>query len=100
MLKNNESNVYVDYPYASPCGKERNYVKVTDTPVVFWDILLGNEKESKKFLTSGENLKRLLFCCLVFFLHYAGTLKILFQPHLLRASSTTGKLYHPFETKK
>jgi acyl-coenzyme A thioesterase PaaI-like protein len=34
-LGNNDTEHYTDYPFLSFCGRERNYVRAADTPIVF-----------------------------------------------------------------
>lgn len=67
-LKKNDSGKYSEYPYYSPCGYEINYVKVTDTPIVF------QRWEDNK-------------------LWYHDTLSMPFEPETLRFSDE-GILYH------
>lgn len=58
-----------EYPYISPCGKEMNYLKPADTPIVF-----TMEEEQQLF--------------------YAPSLSVPFESNKLRFSSE-GVLYHP-----
>lgn len=81
QLKHNKTEKFVDYPYFSPCGKESNYVKCADMPIVFSELLNDEKHDGKYKLTWGHSLS------------------IPFQPHKLRLSKETGRLYHPFPTK-
>ena len=89
-LKKNESGENTEWPYSSPCGKEINFVKCKDSPIVFHTLIReeGNE---------GENEEHYLL--------YGFDLKFPFQPSLL-ASNSEGKLfgfflsYFPFSTDK
>ena len=83
QLKCNKTNNFNDYPYFSPCGKESNYIKCADTPVVFSEILKDEKKE-------GDNNYKLV---------WGHSLSIPFQPDKLRISIDTGRLYHPFPVK-
>lgn len=38
-LKKNDTRRYQDFPYLSLCGKERNYVRCDDLPIVFTHVL-------------------------------------------------------------
>ena len=66
-----------DYPYVSPCGKELNFIRPADLPVVFHTLLDGGT------------------------LVYAGALQQAFDWRHLAVSRTTGRIYHSFgdETK-
>ena len=58
-LKPNESGEYLEYPFISLCGREKNYVRADDTPVVF-KRLTDNKLEFGNSLTvdfSRENLR-------------------------------------------
>ncbi len=41
-IRVNDTGECTDYMYYSPCGRERNYVAVTDTPIVFTSYEDGN----------------------------------------------------------
>lgn len=46
-LKVNDLKRYQkDFPYLSPCGRERNFIRCDDTPIVFTHIL-HQEEEGK-----------------------------------------------------
>eukprot|EP00943_MAST-04B_sp_MAST-4B-sp1_P009966 g9966.t1 len=81
QLKHNKTEEFMDYPYFSPCGKESNYVKCADKPIVFSELLKDEKRDGKYKLIWGHSLS------------------IPFQPHKLRLSKETGRLYHPFPTK-
>jgi hypothetical protein len=58
-----------DYVFVSPCGRELNYIRPADTPIVFHSLLGGE-------------------------LFYGGRLKQEFDCNRLAVSNKTGKLYH------
>jgi hypothetical protein len=58
-----------DYKFVSPCGREVNYIRPADLPIVFHSLLDGN-------------------------LLYGGGLKQEFDCNRLAVSGKTGKLYH------
>lgn len=81
QLKTNNTNKYPDFPYLSPCGKERNYIKVNDYPFVFTHIL------SKQI--EGQEQLHLAY-------NYADDLLSLkFEPEKIFMSPQTGRVYHP-----
>ncbi|MBI3258275.1 MAG: DUF4505 family protein, partial [Ignavibacteriae bacterium] len=58
-LKLNETGEYPEYPFISLCGREKNYVRTVDTPIVF-NRLRENKLEYGNSLSiefSRENLK-------------------------------------------
>nr|XP_020671008.1 UPF0598 protein C8orf82 homolog [Pogona vitticeps] len=79
QLTMNRSGRYEDsFPYLSPCGREHNYVRCDDRPVVFTHLLRG---------TSGEEL--LSYC------GGAERLVVPFQPEKLLMLPENGRVYHP-----
>ncbi len=70
-LKPNDTGLYSEYPFVSPCGREMNFIQSAGTPYVF------------RMLDIGQNA-----------LIYGGTLSQPWQPgHLLYGSDD--QLYHP-----
>ncbi|XP_043923257.1 UPF0598 protein C8orf82 homolog [Protopterus annectens] len=84
QLKRNLSGRYEkEFPYISPCGKERNFVRCDDLPVVFTHII--------KDEVSGKEL-----------LSYCGggeKLVVTFEPERLFMLPENGRLYHPAPEK-
>nr|XP_009859298.1 UPF0598 protein CG30010 isoform X2 [Ciona intestinalis] len=74
-----------DFPYFSPCGREKNYIRCDDLPIVFTHILKqDSESDDKDFLSYG----------------YAGDkLTFPFQPEHLCMLPDTGRVYHPAPDK-
>eukprot|EP00128_Syssomonas_multiformis_P000330 Colp12_sorted_trinity150504_noHs@11392 len=69
-LRPNTTKLYEeDFPYISPCGRELNFIRVDDTPIVFLKLIDDN-------------------------LLYGGSLTVPFQPDQLHMSSE-GRIYHP-----
>jgi len=58
-----------DYPFVSPCGKELNFIRPADTPIVFHDLQQGN-------------------------LFFGGSLSQPYNPQQLAISKKTRRLYH------
>ncbi|XP_015273778.1 PREDICTED: UPF0598 protein C8orf82 homolog [Gekko japonicus] len=79
QLKVNQSGRYEDtFPYLSPCGREHNYIRCDDRPVVFTHLLQG---------ASGEEL--LSYC------GGAERLTVPFRPEKLLMLPENGRVYHP-----
>ncbi|XP_019386136.1 PREDICTED: UPF0598 protein C8orf82 homolog, partial [Crocodylus porosus] len=83
QLEMNRSGRYQDtFPYLSPCGRERNYVRCDDRPIVFTQLLRD---------AGGRQL-----------LSYCGTgsrLAVAFEPTKLAMLPENGRLYHPAPPK-
>uniref|UniRef100_A0A8C5RGH7 Chromosome 8 open reading frame 82 n=1 Tax=Laticauda laticaudata TaxID=8630 RepID=A0A8C5RGH7_LATLA len=79
QLKLNHSGRYEDsFPYLSPCGREHNYIRCDDRPIVFTHLLDG---------PPGQQL--LSFC------GGADRLAVAFQPEKLVMLAENGRVYHP-----
>ncbi|KAM3657402.1 UPF0598 protein C8orf82-like isoform 1-T1 [Ammospiza maritima maritima] len=78
-LERNRSGRYQEhFPFLSRCGRERNFLRCSDLPVVFTQILPG---------PGGNSL-----------LSYCGggsKLVVPFQPGMLAVCPRNGRLYHP-----
>ncbi len=66
-----------DFPWLSPCGKEQNYIRCADTPVVFTELRSGAEGPPT--------------------LRYAHSLRQSFRFSDLRVCEESGRLYHLLE---
>jgi hypothetical protein len=76
-LRRNDTGEFTDYPYFSPCGKEKNFILPADVGVAFHDY---NEASNE--------------------LMWGGTLKTIFEPASLAFSKRTGRMYHYCPAKK
>lgn len=91
------------YTFLSLCGKERNYIRTQDTPIVF-RALIETEASDEGALSRCKCLSFAPFSSmpaegcgwstLQDGLRYAGTLRTVFQPFALRVDNR-GYLYHP-----
>ncbi|XP_074880210.1 UPF0598 protein C8orf82 homolog [Buteo buteo] len=82
-LEPNRSGRYeAEFPFLSLCGRERNFLRCDDRPVVFTQLLPG----------SGES--RLLSYC-----GGGERLAVPFQPESLVMLPENGRLYHPAPAK-
>lgn len=85
QLQPNRSGHYeTQFPFVSLCGRERNFLRCDDRPVVFTEILPG----------TGADTERLLSYC-----GAGDRLTIPFQPQNLVVSPRNGRLYHPAPTR-
>ncbi|KAE8599972.1 hypothetical protein XENTR_v10017414, partial [Xenopus tropicalis] len=79
-LRRNETGRYQEnFPYVSPCGRERNFIRCDDRPIVFSHLLSGG--------APGAQL-----------LSYCGggdRLTVPFEPEKLAVQPDSGRLYHP-----
>lgn len=78
QLKRNQSGRYEDsFPYLSPCGREHNYVRCDDRPIVFTHLLQGASGELLSYCGGGDRLA------------------VPFQPHRMVMLPENGRVYHP-----
>ncbi|XP_023171653.2 UPF0598 protein CG30010 [Drosophila hydei] len=80
-LRVNATQRYEMFPYMSPCGRERNYIRCDDTPIVFTEHLKKD---------AGGRADHVLT-----YAHGGPDLSIPFQPHKLYMHPKTGRVYHP-----
>lgn len=78
-LRPNRSGRYeASFPFLSPCGRERNFLRCEDRPVVFTHLL-----------AAGPGAPRLSYC------GGGEALAVPFEPARLMPLATNGRLYHP-----
>ncbi|KAL1022722.1 hypothetical protein UPYG_G00031490 [Umbra pygmaea] len=94
-LRRNESGRYQEhFPFLSLCGRERNFLRCDDRPLVFTHLmpaLSGTKMGALRngALGSGDTLQRLSFC-------WGGDkLSVPFQPESLYMHPGSGRVYHP-----
>lgn len=78
-LRQNETQRYQMFPFLSPCGRERNYVRCDDTPIVFTEHL-------KDYTKDEDTLS---------YAHGGPDLSAVFQPQKLYMHPASGRVYHP-----
>lgn len=81
-LRLNETSRYPEFPFLSPCGRERNYVRCDDLPLVFTHLVQkpSISSVSEDYLAYGN----------------AGdTMTLPFEPSELLMEIDTGRVYHP-----
>lgn len=85
-LRSNQSGRYEkDFPFLSLCGRERNFLRCDDRPVVFTHLLqssgdprgLGGDQELLSFCGGAEKLA------------------VPFRPEALYMHPASGRVYHP-----
>ncbi|XP_009466919.1 PREDICTED: UPF0598 protein C8orf82 homolog [Nipponia nippon] len=83
QLEPNRSGRYeTEFPFLSPCGRERNFLRCDDRPVVFTQILPRAGKiPLLSYCGGGERLV------------------VPFQPESLMVLPENGRLYHPAPAK-
>ncbi|XP_069813087.1 UPF0598 protein C8orf82 homolog [Dendropsophus ebraccatus] len=80
QVRRNESGRYTeDFPYISPCGRERNYIRCDDRPVVFTHLLSDESLGAQHLSYCGGGDK----------------LTVTFQPEKLVMLPENGRVYHP-----
>lgn len=78
-LRRNRSGRYeASFPFLSPCGRERNFLRCEDQPVVFTHLL-----------AAGPGAPRLSYC------GGGEALTVPFEPARLLPLAANGRLYHP-----
>ncbi|XP_046379667.1 UPF0598 protein CG30010-like [Haliotis rufescens] len=80
-LKMNETDRFrEEFPYLSPCGRERNFIRCDDKPVVYTKILPSRQADGSSLLSYGG----------------AGELlTVRFEPEKVCMLPSSGRVYHP-----
>merc|ERR1712227_120268 len=79
---NNTDRYSTEFPYLSLCGRERNFIRCDDLPIVFTHVITDTDTGAHR-LCYG----------------YAGDrLSVPFQPHTVCMLPWTGRIYHPGPT--
>ncbi|GFT33197.1 UPF0598 protein C8orf82 homolog [Nephila pilipes] len=80
-LKFNDTGKYQkEFPFLSPCGKEKNFVRCDDLPIVFTHILESENTGDVDYLSYG---------------HAGELLKVKFEPEKICMLPESGRVYHP-----
>lgn len=78
-IRQNNTERYQEFPFISLCGRERNFIRCDDVPIVYTHIIT---KDSEDVTTYG----------------HAGDLLVApFMPDKIYMLPTTGRVYHPTE---
>lgn len=81
-MRLNKTERYINFPYVSLCGPERNYVRCDDYPFVFTNIINKTTKASIKELHLAYN-------------HAGDLLSLKFTPEKILMLPENGRIYHP-----
>lgn len=86
-LRSNQSGRYEeDFPFLSPCGRERNFVRCDDRPLVFTHLL---QSPAGSPGVTGDDQELLSYC------GGAEKLSVPFRPEALYMHPVSGRVYHP-----
>uniref|UniRef100_A0A1Q3F8L6 Uncharacterized protein n=1 Tax=Culex tarsalis TaxID=7177 RepID=A0A1Q3F8L6_CULTA len=66
------------FPFVSPCGRERNFIRCDDVPAVFTHVF--KDKDGSERLSFG---------------HAGDSLSVLWEPARVCMFPTSGRVYHP-----
>ncbi len=93
-LKENNLKRYNDhFPYLSPCGVERNFIRCDDRPIVFTKILEHDETAADTKQTPSDCLDRL--SC-----NFTGDkYTVPMEPEKICMLPKSGRIYHPAPSK-
>ncbi|XP_014208093.1 UPF0598 protein CG30010 [Copidosoma floridanum] len=81
-LKKNDTDRYKRFPYLSLCGRERNFVKCDDLPIVFTQVLRKQNADTSEITYYFS------------YNHAQDLLAVPFQPNKI-FMSPNGRVYHP-----
>ena len=91
LERNDTENYNEEFPFLSRCGRELNFIRCDDTPVVYTKLFPTNSTPDttqisleQLFSTSAEPFE----------LHFGGNLTVDFEPELLEMTGS-GRLYYP-----
>jgi len=99
-LKMNETGRYSEFKYFSPCGRERNFVRSDDRPIVFTKCVLMEQppKSKKKSKTQDGSSESSSEEEPSWYLEYGHAGELLvhkFSPSMICMVPATGRVYHP-----
>lgn len=80
--RNTTGRYFDDFPFLSLCGRERNFIRCDDLPIVFTEVVHSSESVDGK---SGGG-DRLLYA--------GGMLSVPFEPSRVAMLPDTGRVYH------
>ncbi|XP_026468529.1 UPF0598 protein CG30010-like, partial [Ctenocephalides felis] len=83
-LRKNTTDRYKEFPYLSLCGREKNYVRCDDLPIVYTHVL-PIENQEKQYLLS--------------YAHAGPLLTEKFEPNKIYMCPKSGRVYHPAHEK-
>ena len=76
-LRLNETDRYPEFPYLSPCGRERNFIRCDDKAIVYTHIIEGDQSDLLSYGGAADKLT------------------VVFEPSKICMLPETGRIYHP-----
>lgn len=81
-LRLNTTGRYMEeFPYLSVCGRERNFIRCDDCPIVFTHVIRGT--------VNGQMEDQLSYG------HAGDLLSVKFEPEMIFMLPESGRVYHP-----
>ncbi|XP_055380796.1 UPF0598 protein CG30010 [Condylostylus longicornis] len=77
-IRLNETGRYNDFPFLSLCGRERNFIRCDDLPIVYTHLIKSKEEKYK-----------------LSYAHAGELLTTNFQPEKIYMNPVSGRVYHP-----
>lgn len=94
-LKMNETDRYPEFKYFSPCGRERNFVRSDDRPIVFSKCSLMEPPKSRRNKAKDTSEATLQPEWYLEYGHADHLLVQKFEPSMISMVPSTGRVYHP-----
>lgn len=82
QMRLNNTDRYLEFPYLSLCGKERNFIRCDDYPFVYTHIIKKSTNDGNVGNQFAHN-------------HVEDLLTVPFQPEKIFMLPKTGRVYHP-----
>lgn len=80
QIRTNDTSRYQsDFPWLSLCGRERNFIRCDDLPIVYTHILDGNNNAKDRLS----------------YAHTGDLLTVDFEPNRVVMAPNSGRVYHP-----
>lgn len=80
-IRQNNTGRYQEFPFISLCGRERNFIRCDDVPIVYTHIITKGGQDVTTYGNAGD------------------LLVTPFVPDKIYMLPTTGRVYHPAEDK-
>lgn len=81
-IKANDTGKYaLEFPFTSPCGRESNYIRCDDLPIVYTHVIQKNDQLKLSYGYAGESLL------------------VDFDPQKIFMNPVSGRVYHPASEK-
>lgn len=80
-IRLNSTGRYQDFPFLSLCGRERNFIRCDDVPIVYTNLIVKNNETHLSYGYAGDSLSTN------------------FLPEKIYMLPLTGRVYHPADDK-